>query len=387
MRSGEPPVLRVLGAVCRAGLGVPPSIDGDVDAADLRLDDDAWLELMHRCASNRITGLLGAAVETGLVAASEAQYDVLRERLRDDLAGVLVIEQHLLRVLDLFRTVGIDVRALKGPAVAHLDYPDPSMRLFSDVDILVRPEQFDEAVRTIVGTGVDRRFPELRKGFDRRFTKGVEFYADGEPEIDLHRTFVMGPYGLRIDLDEVWRTSETFHLADVEVHALDVDVRFLHACYHVALGGVPVRLAQLRDIPELLFGGRVDLARCFDLVRSWRGEAVLARAGVLAWDHLGLAEGEFSTWARRCQISANDRRALQSYLDPEMGYAARCLTAVGSVPGVRGKIAFGVGLAFPSAEFGSGRHAGHGSRWRRALQDLRRLTVPPVTDTKRSEGG
>ena len=32
---------------------------------------------------------------------------------------------------------GIDVRALKGPAVGRLEYPDPSWRAYGDVDLLV----------------------------------------------------------------------------------------------------------------------------------------------------------------------------------------------------------------------------------------------------------
>lgn len=137
-----------------------------------------------------------------------------------------------------------------------------------------------------------------------------------------------------------------------------------------------MRLAQLRDIPELLLGGRVDVDRVMDRARAWRAEPVVARAVRLAWDELQLADHDLATWARELEVSARDQRALRTSLDPEMGYAARCLAAMADVRGVREKVAFGFALAFPAREFGAGRHRGHRERWGRALADVKRLVAP-----------
>jgi hypothetical protein len=371
-----------------AKTGLPPDlVDGRPSLAeDLRpvTDDAEWTSIVQRCSANRVVGLLAAAIERDDVAVTDDQRRELLRHHREQLAKCLVIERQLVRTATLFGDAGIEMRSLKGPAVANLDYPDPAMRSFTDVDVLVRSSQLDAAVGLLLDQRLERRFREVRPGFDARFSKGVEFFNGIDPEIDLHRTFVMGPYGMRIDLDDLWNTSEAFRLGGRELFALDRDVRFLHACYHVALGGVVARLAQLRDIPQLLAvpGQPVDLDRCFDLVGSWHGEAVVARAVVLAWDRLGLAPTELSEWARSHRPSSRDVRDLRTYLDPELGYAARCLTALAAIPGLRDKSVFAWGLAFPTREYGAGSHAGRRQRWAKVASDLRRVVVPPKQGDK-----
>ena len=53
----------------------------------------------------------------------------------------------------MLRRSGLDHRALKGAAVAHLDYPDPALRSFIDVDLLVRAEEWDDAIQVLREAG------------------------------------------------------------------------------------------------------------------------------------------------------------------------------------------------------------------------------------------
>ncbi len=48
--------------------------------------------------------------------------------------------------------------------------------------------------------GGRRRFSEVRPGFDRRWGKGACVVAADGTELDVHRTFVAGPFGLTVDL-------------------------------------------------------------------------------------------------------------------------------------------------------------------------------------------
>ena len=49
------------------------------------------------------------------------------------------LERVLLETVAELDALGAEFRVLKGTAVAHLDYPDPSWRGFGDIDLLVRP--------------------------------------------------------------------------------------------------------------------------------------------------------------------------------------------------------------------------------------------------------
>ena len=104
---------------------------------------------------------------------------------------------------------------------------------------------------------------EPRPGFDSRFSKGAAFTMPGGRDIDLHRTFVSGPFGLSVDLGGLFATSTPFVVGGRRLLGLGRTERFLHACYHAALGrGTPrpfafpspqghvESLLQLESLPE-----------------------------------------------------------------------------------------------------------------------------------------
>lgn len=342
-----------------------------------------WHYLLHRCEYERLEGVLAAAVESGALPTVADQRAGARRLHRAALETCLLLEADLLAVADVLDAAAVEHRVLKGTAVGHLDYPDPSMRCFGDVDLLVRAEQYDQAVATLADAGYVRRFRELRPGFDRRFGKGVSFTNPALRETDLHRTLVMGPYGLWLDTEQMWASASTFELGGRRFAALDAELRFVHACYHAALGTVIPRVVPVRDVAQMASrtSDPVDLDRVRRIVASWRGEAVLARAVVLAWDAFALAETDLSRWARAAAPTRQHELALRTYLDPHLGYAARCFAGLRAVSGLRDKVAFGWALAFPSRSYGTGRHRGRAQRLRSGLGQLRRMhraaTPPP----------
>ncbi len=130
---------------------------------------------------------------------------------------------------------GIEAKVLKGRAVAHLDYPDPAQRMFADIDLLVRSDDLDSAVAVLGG----RVTVAARSSHGPASTGASAKVRPSRPpsghEIDLHRTFVMGPFGLRLRLDDLW-DARPLRAGGPPVGALDAECRFLHACYHAALG-------------------------------------------------------------------------------------------------------------------------------------------------------
>ena len=120
----------------------------------------------------------------------------------------------MLRTVQRLDSVGIPVRVLKGTASSHLDYPDPALRTYGDVDLLVPGDHYEQAVRLLVSDGAHRRYPEPRTGFDRRFGKGCSLRTPDGLEVDLHRTFTMGPYGESLALESCGRAARPSHRRD-----------------------------------------------------------------------------------------------------------------------------------------------------------------------------
>lgn len=333
-----------------------------------------WDAMVMRVRRERLTGLLARAVADGALPATAEQAKQAAALQRATMCILLTLEARLLEVVELLARSGLDYRVLKGTSVAHLDYPEPSTRPYVDVDLLVRPEHFDRSVAVLERAGHVRRYPQLNQGFDRRFGKGATFLTPSGLEVDLHRTLDRGPFGLTVDLGDLWSHPVTFELGGRQVNALDPERRFLSVCFHAALGNVPARLAPLRDVAQMLLRGDLDIDRVRSSAALWRSEVVVARAVILAWDTLAVTrEVELSVWARRYQPSARDRRALRLYLDLRQSHLRRTLATVPFVGGTRQKLAYLRGMILPSASYLRARDHNYLTHWRRAGDPWRHL--------------
>lgn len=358
-----------------AGHGLPGAVG---ESPDRPVSPQVWRSLLSAARYQRITGHLVQAIVDGVLPATDEQAEDASSAHFKAMCAVLTLERFLLDVAGELADSGIDIRVLKGSAVAHLDYPDPTLRSFGDIDLLVRSEDFDAAMTKLTEEGHESQFPEPRPGFNRRFGKGNSFAGRTGNEIDLHRTFVMGPFGLTVDLQQLWRTQQWFTVGGRRLPALGAEERFMHACYHAALGDVTPRLVPLRDVAQMVLFGRVDMDRVTELRREWQADAVVARAVRVAWETLQVADvTALSAWARRHRPDAKARQSLAVYTDPAQSYAARCFAAVGAIPRVRDKAFFLRALAFPQPNYVVGRHASFTARLRLGAREIRESRVSP----------
>ena len=67
---------------------------------------------------------------------------VFENALLTGAARNLLMGQQIGRVLTAFQEAGIPVLLIKGPALGRTVYPDPALRQSSDIDLLIRPEDF-----------------------------------------------------------------------------------------------------------------------------------------------------------------------------------------------------------------------------------------------------
>ena len=315
------------------------------------LSRSEWTEFLDAVARERLAGMLGAAIGDGAFAVSAEQIEAAATLQTEVAATALLVERLLLVVADRFSENEIDFRVLKGPAVAHLDYPDPSLRCFGDLDVLVRTADFKRAVEVLESDGGHRESPELRRGFDERFGKGAMIAMPGDLEVDLHRTFVAGPLGMTIDLDGLFRTATPFRVGNRQLAGLGTEERFLHACIHAGVGH-PARLCSLRDIAQMLLSGDLDTDRLHRLAHSWRASAVVARAVRLAWNTLDIADSlPLTAWAGRYRFDANDSRLLDAYLGGDQSYTRQAIATFRVIPRHRDKLAYARSLLFPGRRY------------------------------------
>jgi hypothetical protein len=335
------------------------------------LDDDEWRALVDLVAHGRITGWLERVIADGSLAVTPGQADEAATMHLSATGLVALLEGFLAELVAMLDIRSIESRVLKGPAVARLDYPDRRLRTFGDVDLLVRGCDFDRAVATLEHAGLRRRFVELRPGFDARFGKGVPLARGDGFELDLHRTFADGPFGLRTRPDELFADGVFLDIAGRPMLALSREDRLVHACFHVALSG-DLRLSSVRDVAQLVLAGELDVDRVRTRIESWHADPVLARGITRAWTKLGLTERTpLVDWAEHFDIDAPARRALSASAGAGAGWPMKALEGWRAVPGLRSKLAYTGALVWPSASFMRERQLGRATRWRGALAQVR----------------
>lgn len=340
---------------------------------DSPLDPEQWTSLLSEAQSNRLTGPVLASIDEGALPATAQQAAQARAAHRLNVVRALSLEQELIAVVDLLASSAIEIRVLKGSAVAHLDYRTPSLRSFIDLDILVGPDHFDRAVAALATAGFTRKLAEPRPGFDRRFDKGTTMVSPTGYELDLHRTFVLGPWGVFVDLDSLWDRGEGFSIAGRSLRALSRPNRFLHACYHAALGDWPLRLGSLRDVTEMLRAATDDDDALVRQAESWGVEAVVAAAVADAHRLLGLDPvGAVARWADRFVPSRREVTRLALHTHTDKTFAAQALATVPVLPRLRDKAAYVCALVLPDEQYTAGRHASPWARFRFAIREVRR---------------
>lgn len=346
-----------------------------VTTVPLRIHRLAWMEFLDVCESNRVLGLLAEAVRGGAIELDDGQFESFETRYRDWLLHDLAVEAVLLRALAELEAADIDVRVLKGVALAHGLYDDPSARVFGDVDLLVPPGEFVRAADVLTGAlGARREVPELRPGFDARFGREV-LLRTGAVELDLHRTLVDGPFGLWIPLNELFDDPVRFRLGGREVNGLGTVQRFVHACLSAVLGDWPPRLAVLRDVAEMLAvqgTNRLDARSVLDVAGRWRATAAVALAVRRTVEVLGVAaDHPLVDWACRYRPTLRDRVLLVAYRGRARGYTSQLLSVL-AVRGWQNRWAYLLAITRPSAAYLEARGFRRGDRLRRALGLRRR---------------
>ena len=279
------------------------------DGVDPLADETQHLMILHVASTSRLLGPLLVAVNAGALDLPDEVVDQMAKAHELSMLWCLQLELRILEVKDWFdKAGGVEFLVVKGPAVAHLDEPDPSLRSFADLDLLIHERDMDRAIATLGEHGAARRIPQQRPGFDRRFTKGVGTCCDDGVEIDVHRTLCVGALGFRIPLDDLFADPDHFEIGGERFAAPKLEHRALHAAYHAVVGSPVPALRTLRDLAGYLTRPELPPEVLVPEARRWGGETVLADAVRATFDTLSM---DAPTWREWLDDFTPDPRDLQ----------------------------------------------------------------------------
>jgi hypothetical protein len=127
---------------------------------------------------------------------------------------------------------GIQVLVLKGPHLGNTVYNSPKERLYGDLDILVKPDDFEKVAAFLLENGFqpfafDTFTPEIQRDF-----KHWEFHSPWGILIELHR-WLSGHDRYPIDSEDLFKRAEKFIFGETEARGLACEDLLLHLCLHM----------------------------------------------------------------------------------------------------------------------------------------------------------
>jgi hypothetical protein len=330
-------------------------LDGLGPTEPFTVSGEDWYGFITEIRNDRLAGLAVAALDAAVLELREEWAEDLVARHRSDMTWVLGLEQKLFEVADAFERAGVEFVVLKGPALAHSIYPDPSWRPFSDLDLLVRTRDWRHACETLIARGCVRRLPEPRPGFDERFGKAAVHRTPENQEIDLHRTLVLGPFGLWINPDELFEHTRSFHVAGRRFTRLGDTEMLLHTCIHAALGQRVPFGQQLRDIRQVMSASAADGDALLDRATRWHLGGVVRRAFALNSHATGAAWPTELASVLAPRPSARESRLLTAYSSDRRRRGATALATLQAIPRLRAKLQYVFALTLPRRDFMAAR--------------------------------
>ncbi|MDP2292808.1 MAG: nucleotidyltransferase family protein [Actinomycetota bacterium] len=316
-------------------------------------------EVLASATHEGLVCLLGAAIDRSLVLVDDRSAEMVLHAWTELMARSVQLDLLLLEVSERLAAAGVASRVLKGVAVASLDERDAAWRSYNDVDVLVPSGCLLAAADALAPLGLHPATPPLRRGWAGRYAKGLTLLHESGAQVDLHRLLATGPLGTRVRSECLFERGRPLRVGTVTLTALADEHRFLHACYHAALGGIR-GARHRRDILLLASTVAPDVVMA-QIVDGW-SPAVVRSA--VRW--AGADEGLPAAWAQWLADVECDPADDELLTHRPATFGERSLVELRSLHGPVERLRFAAGLAWPSRSHLRSRDLGR-------LQYLRRL--------------
>lgn len=148
----------------------------------------------------------------------------------------IVLAEHFREVVTAFNENGVEVIAMKGIYLSEGLYPEPGLRQFSDIDLLVKENQGELAIEILRTMGY--RIPDLIMQVPEEIAKGEDILhfppmTKQGVSIEVHTRLVRKTADFTIDLNEVWRLTIPLTLHGVRVRTFNAEFQFLTVAQHL----------------------------------------------------------------------------------------------------------------------------------------------------------
>ena len=147
-----------------------------------------------------------------------------------------LMQRRIATVLAALNAAGIDYMLVKGPALAYVIYPNPLLRPYKDIDIIVREKDWTRTHHQLIDMGYDpigvsdapppKLFP-LQVNYESEYR-----HPETRLLIEVHYDDILNA-GLRSrDVDGFWQRSQICEIVGEPVRVMAKSDQLLHLCAH-----------------------------------------------------------------------------------------------------------------------------------------------------------
>lgn len=260
-----PPEAAALLALVRASLST------DAGLLDTFPSSPDWIFLLRLAQHHRLEPLLSYGLRrlhvAGIPPRVRAQWDARR---RHAVVGATHHQQAIVAIATAFETQRVPYILLKGEALSKAFYPQDGLRLYGDIDLLIRSEDYERAKAMLHTLGFQLREPAEEEE-QRQLFGEIDFSTTGPRSltVDLHWDTLMTawePHSLFSER-ETWASADCIRLGNRDIPVLKQEVLILFLCAHLAFHHVFDGLLLLCDLFLVLRrdADRIDWDRLIDL--------------------------------------------------------------------------------------------------------------------------
>lgn len=277
-----------------------------------KLSKNQWLKLFSILISHRILPLAYWRINSlpGEFPLPQQVHYRLRMAFLRSFVRCFRIERQLQEIIEAFKVRGIRALVLRGPGLAWSVYPNPALRPFDDLDLMVLPEQMIQAQAVLEKLG----YKCLNKTFNlsRDFYRAENFIHRKNPAqnllVDLHwENWELHPFFRKNEhgIEELFQRAVSVEFSTLTFETLHPVDSLIQAAIHLAvIHNQDMRLIWIYDIALLSRQLRVphDWEALKERSVAWLGRLAVENSLKMAqlWAGLKLPDGfnNFSSWPR-----------------------------------------------------------------------------------------
>jgi len=146
------------------------------------------------------------------------------------------LKDRLEQAIAALHRVGIDALLLKGAALAQTHYGSFAARPMRDIDLLVRPEQADDARASMLRLGweVDSELPDDRTYLNHHHLPPLRDLEGSGLRLEIHRSLLPAGHPFHFSEDEIWDAAQWVKVGGGQALVMHPSHHAVHVAIHFA---------------------------------------------------------------------------------------------------------------------------------------------------------